>query len=1104
MNRIILTSILFLATQFMFAQSEKILPAGQSYTETFDDIGNGLPIGWFVVNDATDSTTGTGLSFNPAPIGWSNTAGGFKNFAGVDGLSASSSVTQQNNSTNRALGIRQTNSFGEPGGAFCWQIANTINKENIELTLDHLIVSPQNRSSEWFVQYSVNQGANWTTLGTYITPAGAGTSDWGDSTISYALDSNANNLNAPLLIRIVSLTNSSGSGSRDSYAIDNAQLNWTLNCSSPALPDSIYATDVTFDRVTIQWPSSTCADEFLIVATDSTSILATPSGNGSAYSGGAFGTGTAITSNEFVVYKGTAAQAEITGLFAGTDYQFGLFVRRGSDWSGPITIVQTTPTAGRMYYTGLGNPGEWGDPANWNLNRLPDVFDTVVIDNQYVNGSFTITLPQQQVIVRALYLTPNDSVTLILPQSNSHAPGLEVLATDTGLVIGNKATFINESGASSGSGWLAQSWKIKSGGTYIHNVNRATASLLNTLDNSHSEFAEGRWVFGSGFSTVPSFTNRTFPTLVINGTPQPLTFISGAPLTIEGDLIISENTNYNFTLPVHLKKDVLIEGEATFSYAAGHALTINGNTTQELTVADSASCIVPIGRRMQVDNDLIVKGPLWCDSICSSPLATLNIDNHGQLTFWTGILEGPLINNGYMTLPANDSSYGQLWHDSASGNGIFEQQMYISGSQGRWFQMGSPSMAPISSLHDGSSRFNVNTNNTSPVFFWDAINCRYELPSSLNHSMSPGKGFMVYVGTNQHGTFTTNLPGNIQTKGVLSSANNLHTPLHHGQFDHSQNTTVQGEEDGWNLVANPYPMSYDWHGHDLPIHTEGTIYLPNGSNNGFIAVGITETDSTRYLSPLQGFWIRTTNQLSQSTDLVFSKHHRSFNRQNTLRRTQQSHPRFKFAFSDSSGQADIFTVGFHHLATDSFDNAYDGYKRINSPELPSVWGVNGSYAHALMYLPPLNPSREIPLTFSIPQPGALYTFALSNDYGNLSEELWLEDRQHKIFRNLRTESHSFSVHSDTVEGRYYLHIGKRPSSIDRFGKKTIDVWQYQRIIYAQFDEQKPLQLHDMYGRLVKTWTHQGSGTESFSVHDLPAGNYIVVVDGHRRKITIID
>ncbi len=1099
-----LTLFTLLFTPHLFAQTGKTLPAGQVYTETFDEINNGLPTGWFVAENASDSTVGIPVVFNTTPVNWSNTAGSFKNFAGTVGLSASSSTTQQSNSTNRALGIRQTNTFGEPGGAFCWQIANTINKENIDLTLDHLIVSPQDRSSEWFVQYSVDQGANWTILGTYTTPAGANLSDWGDSTMTYALDSNANNLNTPLLIRIASLTNSSGSGSRDSYAIDNVQLNWTLNCSTPLLPDSIYASDLTFDRVTLHWPSSTCADEFLIVATDSTSIQASPSGNGSSYSGGAFGAGTAIAPNEFVVYKGTAAQAEITGLFAGTDYQFGLFVRRSSDWSGPITINQTTPTAGRMYYTGQGSPGEWGDPANWNINRLPDVFDTVVIDNQYVNGSFTLTLPPQQVIVRALYLTPNDSITLILPQNNSHASGLEVLATDTGLVIGNKATFINETGATSGTGWLAQNWKIKSGGTYVHNVNRATTPLLNTLDINHSEFNEGRWVFGPGFSSVPSFTNRIFPTLIMKGTPQPLTFVSGSPLTVAGDLIISENSSYNFTLPVHLKKDAFIEGDATFSYADGPALIINGDTVQVLHVADSAQCTVPIGRRMQVDNDLIVTGPLWCDSICSNPLATLNIDNQGQITLWTGILEGPLINNGYITLPANDSIYGQLWHDSASGNGIFEQQMHISGSQGRWFQLGSPSTAPISSLSDGSSRFNIGSSSTSPVFFWDAINGRYDLPPSVNYSMTPGKGFMVYAGSNQHGTFTTNLPGNMQTKGILTSANNLQTPLYHGQLDQNQNIAVQGEEDGWNLVANPYPMSYDWHGHDIPIHVEGTIYLPNGNNNGFIAVGITETDSTRYLSPLQGFWIRTTDQLSQSTDLVFSKLHRSFNQQNTLRRTQQSHPRFKFAFSDSSGQADIFTVGFHPLATDSFDVAYDGHKYINSPDLPSVWGINSGYAHALLYLPPLNPSREIPLTFSIPQPGALYTFSLCNDYGNIIEELWLEDRQHKIFRNLRTESHSFSVQSDTIEGRYYLHIGQRPSSIDHFGKKTMDLWHYQRTIYAKFDEQKTIELHDVYGRVVKTWQHHGTGTETFSVNDLPTGNYVVVVDGQRQKVTIVN
>lgn len=128
-TKLLLLNII-LGAQIMTAQVETILPAGVTYTETFDELSNHLPNGWRIVADATDSSVGTALIFDTTPIGWNNTSGSFKNFAGTDGLSASSSITQQNNSTNRALGIRQTNSFAEPGGAFCWQIANTINKEN--------------------------------------------------------------------------------------------------------------------------------------------------------------------------------------------------------------------------------------------------------------------------------------------------------------------------------------------------------------------------------------------------------------------------------------------------------------------------------------------------------------------------------------------------------------------------------------------------------------------------------------------------------------------------------------------------------------------------------------------------------------------------------------------------------------------------------------------------------------------------------------------------------------------------------------------------------------------------------------------------------------
>lgn len=1083
-------------------QSSTELWAGNRHAIDFNSIASGLPAGWTVRENATDSTIGDLLIFDATPQTWSNPSGGFKNVASSDGLNVSSNSNAQNNSSNRALGIRQTNSFGDPGASFMWTIDNTLGRENLSIEIDHLILSPQDRSTRWLVQYSVDGGNTWTTIGQYETPLLASTADWGDSTATYPLGNNAANQSGNLIIRIATLDASIGSGSRDSYAIDNIQLQWTLNCSSPQLPLTFSHQNVTFDRADMAWSSSACADEFMLVATENPSITATPTGNGSAYTAGSFGSGTAIAPNEYVVYKGTHVETAVSGLLPASDYTIGLYVRRNNDWVGPITTTFTTPTAGSMFYTGLGTPGIWNDPNNWSLSRTPDVFDTVVLDNRYVNHHYVLTLPDHPVAVRAIYLYPSDSVTLVLPSSNTNAPGLDILAADTGLVIGNHATFVNQSGASSGTGWLANEWVIREGGSYMHDVNRATVDLLSSLSSTLPDFDKGQWIFGPNFSGVPSFTNRTYPSLSILGAPQPITFVSGSPLTISGNLHLGPSAMYDFTLPVILKGDALIEGDASFSHIANPALTLDGTSPQHLTILPHGSCSLTTESCLRVYNDVTLTGTLLGDSLITNTTASFTTSPSGALFFWTYIFDGDVINNGTITLPANDSNYAQMRHTNCSGSGLLEQQMHLNGSGAQWHTLGSPSAAPLNSMADSNAHFNTSTPQTSPVFFWDENNGQYELPASSSEVMTPGRGYVVFAGSTSHGTFTTETPGVLKTRGTLSSVEPVDITLKHSPLAPGQSITVHGEDDGWNLCANPYPMSYDWHNHNVPIHTEATIYVPNGTNNGFIAVGVTETDSSRYLPPMQGFWIRTDQMLNSGTaTLVLQPGHRAFNRSNYLKRSQQNHPRFKFTVTNEMGHKDYVTVGFHPLATEQFDAKFDGHKRQNSPSLGSVWAMHNGRAHALLYLPSLHDTRAIPISFSTPG-NDLYTFELENDYSNSTQGIWLEDTHLNIIRDLRHEQHSFRSSADSIENRYILHIGNRPSSTIEFYEKASRIWWNERQLYAHSLHKTNVCILSIHGSILREFDHTGHGVAQYDLSDLPAGVYLVKARSSTVKIIL--
>ncbi|MFQ3583171.1 MAG: nuclease, partial [Chloracidobacterium sp.] len=204
------------------------------YTETFDGIGSGLPAGWTVRTGATATSLGTAVSFSTSAIDWANTSGAFKNFASANntGFSDTTPAGTQNSAPDRALGIRQTGAFGDPGAAFTYQRDTT--GETIDtISFDAQMLSVQPRSTTWTLQYGVGAApTSFVTLATYSDPGA-----WGNTNISVTLTptQSADVSNQPsVFFRVVALTASTGSGSRDSFGIDN----FTLSNSSGPPPTS--------------------------------------------------------------------------------------------------------------------------------------------------------------------------------------------------------------------------------------------------------------------------------------------------------------------------------------------------------------------------------------------------------------------------------------------------------------------------------------------------------------------------------------------------------------------------------------------------------------------------------------------------------------------------------------------------------------------------------------------------------------------------------------------------------------------------------------------------------------------------------------------------
>jgi trimeric autotransporter adhesin len=199
--------------------SAGLVLTGTSHTENFN---GGLPANWSVRTGATASVLGTPVALG---IGtWGLQTGQFFSSASVTGLAENTTTAAQGIAVDRALSIRQTGTFGDPGAAFVLEIENTTGFENFSLSLNAELQSNQPRTTTWQVDYG--SGANPNVF-TSIGNLNLGTT-FGETANKLSFGNLLDNIAGPVWIRVATLTTASGTGVRDTFGIDDFNLNYSI------------------------------------------------------------------------------------------------------------------------------------------------------------------------------------------------------------------------------------------------------------------------------------------------------------------------------------------------------------------------------------------------------------------------------------------------------------------------------------------------------------------------------------------------------------------------------------------------------------------------------------------------------------------------------------------------------------------------------------------------------------------------------------------------------------------------------------------------------------------------------------------------------------
>ncbi|HNP21544.1 MAG TPA: T9SS type A sorting domain-containing protein [Panacibacter sp.] len=227
-------AICLLAIVSFFTASAQVTLTNPPYSQTFNSISSGLPTGWTVRTGATGSALGTSVSAITAATAWSTATGQFANYASANSPAGSAdNSTTQSSRSDRALGVRQTSVYGDPGVAFVLQITNTTGLSEFSLTFKLMNLDPTaGKSTAWKVDYGFGASPSSFTDATTspANPVTGNSGAWGPSngtTVTVNFGASLDNKSGPVWIRIVTKSATGGTGNtRPVTAIDDYNLNW--------------------------------------------------------------------------------------------------------------------------------------------------------------------------------------------------------------------------------------------------------------------------------------------------------------------------------------------------------------------------------------------------------------------------------------------------------------------------------------------------------------------------------------------------------------------------------------------------------------------------------------------------------------------------------------------------------------------------------------------------------------------------------------------------------------------------------------------------------------------------------------------------------------
>lgn len=424
-------------------------------------------------------------------------------------------------------------------------------------------------------------------------------------------------------------------------------------------------------------------------------------------------------------------------------------------------------------------------------------------------------------------------------------------------------------------------------------------------------------------------------------------------------------------------------------------------------------------------------------------------------------------------------------------------EQYV-GSGRNWYLSSPITNADFSALSRGTSVVEFNETTKS----WENV---------TSGNLMPGKGYV------QVATSTPTVTG---TTGLLTFSSLTNS----GDVTVGVSRTESGASRGFNLVGNPYPSYLDWSlvkadaanadiSSTIWFRTKNTsgnyTFATHNGTSGETVTGTANTTITKFIPPMQAFWIRVNENLSKSSynsGITFKNTMRSHRDDNeNLLKAPKIDDRKRLRLQLTNGSiADETLVYFDANAKDDFDN-YDSQKMFNNiTTQPELYTKLSDEKLVINGLCQIKDNSELVIGYNCNQGGELkfQVVELKNLDNN---KIFLLDKLTNIETEL-TAGTEYSFSSSAAannETRFSLifHSKNNSTAIEETLNTTINVFvNPNNELVIMTNEKSNYAIFNAIGQKIDGGTI--TSEQHTSNHKLRSGIYVVKVNNVTSRVII--